>query len=291
MPVRTIEAPEGRKFKLGRRRPVALHQHLHFSRYKLPGVTPPDTLDETQGEAAAEVLQEMYLNDTEGDCVIAAIAHATGLLQAAAKRNPVIFTSDQLNALYSAIGGFDPNNPEATDNGCDIQTALAYWHANGAPIGSDHKIAGYLGVDGSRQQDVMTALWLFGCLLPGIELPDRWVSNMPSKSGFTWDVAGRPDPQNGHCPLIIPRYDSQGVGTSTWAMTGTITWAAMARYTVARAGGELWVPLNKDIIDAASQKAPNGYDWGTLVGDFTALGGTASMPSQKQIDAEFKNER
>ena len=286
MPVKAVKTEQGRTLKFGRRRPVAFHPHLHLKKYKLPGVSPPPTLD-FSGKAGS-VLGQMYLNDQLGDCVIAAMAHTTGLLQAAADSEPTIFSDDEITKLYSAIGGYVPGD-ESTDQGCDIQTALAYWKVNGAPIASNHKIAGYLGVDASNQQDVMTALWLFENVIYGVELPDRWVSNLPSKSGFTWDLAGRPDPQNGHCFPGIG-YNQQGVTISTWGMTGTLTWRAGQRYSVAKSGGELWVVLDEEAIDQAQQKSPDGFDWATLVADFTALGGTPIVPSQSQIDEEFERE-
>src|SRR5580658_6278069 len=183
MPVKTIEHPvTKRTFRLGRKRPVARCPRLSLSNYltrKLPA--PPAELSYTKPAAAA--LAEVYENDTLGDCVIAGMAHVVGVLTGNAGGPPFLYTNQQIIGLYSAIGGYVPGDP-ATDQGCDEQTALNYWENHGAPAGSTHKIAGWLSVDGSDPTEVRTALWLFENLYFGMELPDAWISPMPSSSGF-----------------------------------------------------------------------------------------------------------
>ena len=55
-------------------------------------------------------ISQMYLNDTEGDCVIAEMCHSEGIFTGNANGGPVIFTPDQVNTLYSAIGGYVPGD-------------------------------------------------------------------------------------------------------------------------------------------------------------------------------------
>jgi hypothetical protein len=110
---------------------------------------------------------------------------------------PFIYTNKQIIELYSAIGGYVPGEP-STDNGCDEVTALNYWENQGAPAGQ-RRIAGWLAVNAADSTGYRTALWLFENLYFGMELPDARISPMPSASGFVWDGAGAPDPNNGHC--------------------------------------------------------------------------------------------
>jgi hypothetical protein len=275
MPVKTLHLPDGRTFRFGRKRPVVRHPKLSFKNYMLPGIpAPPPTADYTPAATAA--LQEMYENDTLGDCVIAAVEHVEGVLTGNANPPPLLYTNDQTTAFYSAACGYVPGDP-STDDGCDVQQTLAYWENNGSPAGSTHTIVGYLSVDPTSVNEFQTALWLFENLVFGVELPDAWINPFPSASGFLWDVAGPSDPENGHC---FPGfgYTAQGVTIATWGMTGLLTNAAVAQYAASGVGGELYVVISQDQLNTASQVAPNGFDWAQLVADFQALGGTVTLP-------------
>ena len=255
------------KYKLGRNRPVARGPRLSLKNYLMKALpNPPATVD--YRSRAFQALNQMYGNDTLGDCVIAGMAHVVGVLTSNAGK-PFLYTEDQIVNLYSAIGGYVPGQP-ATDQGCDEVTALNYWKQQGAPAGS-HQIAGYIAVDPSNPEEVRTALWLFENLLFGLELPDAWVNPFPGASGFTWDVVGDPDPNNGHC-IVGVGYTPRGVTVDTWGMAGVMTNAAVAEYCAESNGGALYSVLSHDQIALAHTKAPNGFDFTQLTADFQAIG-------------------
>ena len=217
-----------------------------------------------------------------GNCVIACLGHEVGVVTGNADGGtPFMFTNQQIINLYGAIGGYVPGNP-ATDQGCDIQTMLNYWVKNGAPSGSN-KILGWIAVDPTDMNQVRVALYLFETLIFGIELPDAWVNNMPQASGFTWDVAGAPDPSNGHCICGVGA-DAAGIKIATWGMTGTLTNAACQQYAGSADGGELYTVITQEMISKATQKAPNGFDFAALVADFDSLGGSVVQPPSEQPD-------
>jgi hypothetical protein len=226
---------------------------------------PPTTC--SYSTAAATSLANIYGNDTLGDCVIAGIGHTEGVLSANSG-NEFIFSPSQIISLYSAIGGYVSGNP-STDNGCDEVTALNHWRHHGAPIGH-HKIAAYISIDPTSPVEYRQALWLFENLMFGLELPDAWVTPFPSKSGFIWDKAGKPDPENGHC-VIGCGYDSTGVTIATWGMLGTMTDAAIADYLTWQNGGQLFCVLSTELINSAIKKSPAGLNWAQLVTDFASL--------------------
>jgi hypothetical protein len=282
MPVKTIQHPTTKRpLRFGRKRPVARGPRLSLKNYLMRGLpAAPASCDYTK--PATKALAEVYDNDTLGDCVIAGMAHVVGVLTGNAGTKPFLYNNKEIIGLYSAIGGYVPGNP-STDNGCDMQTALNYWENNGAwppdvaaKNGDTHQIAGWVAVDGANPEEVRTALWLFENLYFGMELPDAWINPQPpSASGFTWDVAGAPDPNNGHCVAGVG-YNANGVTIDTWGMTGLLTNAAIAQYTAASANGELYTVVGMDAIDQATQKAPNGFDWSQLVADFDSMGGNVS---------------
>jgi len=261
------------RFRMGRKRPLARCPRFSLRNYLMKSLpAPPASVD--YSSKASKALSEMYLNNSLGDCVIAGIGHVVGVLTGGAGKQ-FIYTNQQITALYSAIGGYVPGHPN-TDNGCDEQTALNYWQHHGAPSGT-HQIAGWISVNGADPQEYRTALWLFENLYFGLELPDKWVSPMPNAPGFTWDVAGPPNPDNGHC-IVGVGYSNKGVKVCTWGMLGTLTDAAIDKYATKAGEGELYTVVSRDAINKAAAKAPNGFDWSQLAADFDSMGGNISSP-------------
>lgn len=274
MPVKSIKHPiTGQTVRFGRKRPVVHFPRLSLGNYLMKSLpAPPSTVDYSPDAMAA--LGLMYENDTLGDCVIAAQAHLVGVFTGNANSgSPVIFSDGQIISRYSQIGGYVPGD-SSTDNGCDMQVALAFWQQHGMmpahPMVNKHRIAGWMAVNPASMTEMMTALWLFENLSIGMELPDKWVSPFPSTSGFVWNVAGPADPNNGH---NVPGlgYSSAGVMIDSWGMLGTLTWDAVAEYAASKNGGELYTVIATDTIEKAQQKAPAGFDFSQLMADFDSL--------------------
>lgn len=276
MSLKTIPANHlgpGRTVKFGRRRPVAAGPRLRLANY-LRATLPVAPASVDYSPAGQPALSNIYGNDTLGDCVIAGGYHVVATTTGNAGR---LFTasSEQIIKDYSAIGGYVPGDP-STDNGCDEPTALNYWLANAFANGT--KPLGWLTVDASNRSELQAALFLFENLYLGVELPDAWVSPMPSQSGFVWDVAGKPDPQNGHCVIAVG-YGDKGLTIDTWGLLGTVTWAAAAKYFVPTVYGAIYVLLTPDQLTSGQTKAPNGVDWTALIADFDSIGGTVPAPA------------
>jgi hypothetical protein len=273
--MKTIYLPHlGKSVKLGRRPPrirCPRRRLGDYLRYSLPA--PPASCDySVKGQP---VLSDVYLNDTYGDCVIAAMYHLVGLWTGNAAGKAWLASASQIIADYSAIGGFDPNNPNITDHGCDVQTALNYWVQHGLADGT--KLLGWLSVDATNAEEVMAAMYLFENLFFGVGLPDDWIAPAPSASDFVWAPAGAPDPENGHA-FVGVGYDPSGVKIDTWGLIGTITYEAISEYGASPGGGELYVCLSPDQIAKGAIKAPNGVDWSSLIADFDAMGGHVPIP-------------
>ena len=269
MPVKQISA-NGKTYKFGRNPAIATGPTFKIKNYMLASLPlPPMQVNYASG--AQPALGEMYLNDILGNCVIACMGHVGGVFLGNAG-GKLYLTPAQITTLYSAIGGYVPGDP-STDNGCDIPTALNYWTQVGLLKGNTppHKIKMSMAVDATNKQEVQTAIWLFENLITGVNLPDKWVSSMPSVNGWTWDVAGNPDPNNGHCFPCIG-YSGKGLEISTWGMLGTLTYEALTKYMVLSAGGELHTVLSEEIIIKGQTKAPNGFNWTQLLADWAMMG-------------------
>src|SRR5580700_6494353 len=258
MAIKTVTRPDGRTARFGRRKPAALREIAKLSSFAATLPTPPPSTN--YAAKAASVLSQMYENDQLGDCVPAGLAHVDGVLISNQPATAPILTNAQINTIYESCG-YVPGNPN-TDNGCEVLQTIDWWMENPLPGGT--KPVGVLSVDPTNQNEVMLAIWLFGNLIIGIDLPDAWITPFPSANGFTWDVAGPPDESNGHCPVGVD-YNAAGVVISTWAMTGTMTWAANAKYAVPGANGNAFVCLSQAMLIKAQAKAPNGLNWAQLI--------------------------
>jgi hypothetical protein len=246
-------------------RPVQ-HPHLKLKNYLLRGMpNPPADWDETP--AAVGALHQMYLNDTLGCCVIASLAHKIGVWMANAG-NPFMLTDSDIKRLYSAIGGYVDGDP-STDQGCDLQEAVAYVVQKGPFFPSNaHKALGYVGVNINDATEMRIAVWLFGYLDLGYALPDNFQA--PGGDGFTFsDLSGNPNMGEGHCMGVPGRYGSSTLGCSTWGMIGDQTDQWVQKFCV----GQCFATLSADSLNQASKKAPNGFDITQLQADLQAQGG------------------
>ena len=253
-------------------RPPAGHPKASFARFvtaEFPAI--PDSYDLTA--AAADPLAQMWGNDAVGDCMPVAIFRGSAVKLCAAGTYSRPYATDDVIAFYSGNTGYVKGDP-STDQGSDPVSALRYAAKNGLLPDGSHKIEGFFTLDGADPQEVRRAIWLFEGVIATAELPDAFVSPPPSASGFTFDVCGDPDPENGHGFFLPPKYRPGAVAMSTWGMVGEMTDAAVKKYCDGTAGA-LYVALTRDMLEKAKTKAPNGLWWGGLEACFRAMGGAA----------------
>lgn len=203
--------------KLGRREPDRNKFTIKFKNYlALDGATPPpDAVD--YYTKAQPALSRMYLNSTYGDCVIAGKMHQLGVWSANDSDSVGIVQADdkEVYAQYQGICG-------RGDNGCVITSVLDTFQSKGLYAkGKYYKIDGYAAVDWTNQTEVKVALYLFGSLTIGINLPGAWAN---SPEGGLWDSTNSRI-VGGHDVCCVG-YNSTGVVIATWGGLRTITWRA-----------------------------------------------------------------
>jgi hypothetical protein len=234
---------------------------------------------------ALSVIENIEGNDSLGDCVIAEDAHYIAVVTGNAN-TLYSYTRDQTVADYSAITGYDPSDPN-TDQGTDPIAALNYRVQRGYADGS--KDAGWALVDCSNKAEVAYAINTFGNLKLWFGIPGSIANNLPSASGFVWDVsAGAADTQNGHCigscaygvsSILAVAVTAQGVVVMTWGMLGLVTWAALAAWFVTSAGGGAAVRVTTDWVAKATGNTPSGLNLSALTTAFDLyFGGTLVVP-------------
>lgn len=219
----------------------------------------------------------MLANDTVGDCTVAAAGHEVMAWTAYATSLHLV-TTEEVLAAYSAITGYDPANPDS-DQGAYCLDVLKYWRATGI---AGHKIGSFVAVDPDKPLEVMTALWLFGSVYLGLDLP------VSAQSQAVWDVPeggtvgdGAPGSWGGHA-VCLQAYDADGAVIVTWGETRRVTWAFLKEYC-----SEAYAILSPDFLSGG--KAPNGFSVDQLAADLAILSGAPSpaAPSYRAVPAPF----
>lgn len=213
-------------------------------------------------------------NDEAGDCTLAGLLHIIMAINAAAG-NPVTLTTAQALWLYSTITGYKASDP-STDQGADELTVLDYAAEHGVDGQGLHQILGSVLVDASDKALVRWAVFNLCNVYKGQALPDAYVNPFPASTGTVWDVAGPPNPENGHCTVGLGT-TSEGTIDNTWGDKVIQTYAAGAMYCVPSAGGELHTLITRELIEQASQKNPAGtFGLQDLLSDLSKIGALAA---------------
>lgn len=202
----------------------------------------------------------MMENDELGCCVVAAAGHMEQNWTAHSG-TMITVPDEQIVEAYSAVGGYVPGQP-STDQGLAITDFLSFWQTTGF---AGRKILGWVGVDQTNITHVKQAVYLFGALDIGVQLPNSAMDQF--NAGMPWDVvADDGGIDGGHCIPIMGQ-GSQGFACITWGKIQYMTNAFFAKYC-----DESYGIVTQDWLNAAG-RAPNAMN-------LTAL--TAAL---KQISA------
>lgn len=235
--------------KLGRNPRQEGVRRLQFAKYFTPTLpTPPRKVYYEYKVKVWDCLG----NNTLGDCTAAGIAHSA---QNAAIHGGYSFTptTDQTIDLYSATTGYQRGNP-STDRGGNEDEVLQYVMKNGF---CGHELLGYAEIDPRNTAYIKQAIYLFGGIYSGINLPlsfqgqNRWeVSYNTNKfAGFFKKLFGHKDPDptpgswGGHC-TCISGFGSEGMTNISWGELIPMSWPAWNKYADA-----CYVLLWKDWLD------------------------------------------
>lgn len=240
--------------KLGKLPPKHDPRTLMLSRYLLPTLPPPPL---SVDFAAAIPSWPMYENDQIGDCTCAAVGHMIEAWSRAASRVCTIIPNSAVLKAYEDIAGYVPGD-DSTDAGANELDVLNYWRKTGV---GDHHISAFVGVDPKNINHVKQAMFLFGGLYIGLDLPAS------AQDQNIWDVPpegpigdGEVGSWGGHAVNAV-RYDAAGPTVVTWGMLVRMTWAFWMTYCA-----EAWAILTPDWIEA-NGKSPGGFQYSLLQRD------------------------
>lgn len=206
----------------------------------------------------------MFGNDQYGDCVFADDAHQE-MLRTANVGTIWIPTTEEVLGLYSAVTGFNPNDP-STDHGANELDLIEYLTKTGW---EGRKLDGHANLDPSQYDQLRWAVCLFGASRLGVNLPQSAMDQFAA--GEPWDMAGDDAPVGGHdVPLV-------GYDGDTWFI---VTWGKLQPVTQNWMDGvypdgtpyveESHAELAKDWFDPQGF-APSHFNYPQLLADLKAV--------------------
>lgn len=230
--------------------------------------TPPDAYD-VDAALGVPIPPRMYLNDVEGDCVIAARANQqTRFVVACTGRVPNI-SDMEVEAEYRAETG-------GPDTGLVPEDSFALWQRAGwVADGANHKITAWGRVDATDPLDVKRAVWLLGGMQLSLSLPTAW--SVALDAGKPWDVPAdmsradaQPNGWGGHQVYVVA-YNPIGVICYTWGQRQLITWEGLDVYGAEKNMGEAAAIVRSN--DGILAPRDGMVDIETLTADLRAIAG------------------
>jgi hypothetical protein len=214
----------------------------------------------------------MLGNDSVGDCVPAAIMHCLQQISTYAGK-PLNPSDDEAIALYSAVTGYNPDDP-ASDQGTYVMGpggAMEWWHTHGVTCGGKQcKLESYLQITRINPTEWRQAIAIFGGILVGLSLPANVLaSGLPP---FLWNNPG--GPVDGGHEVWVNGFTTTSHGYRTY---DTVSWGGRYRLTedfLEKTVAEVVVPYSPEAMNAMGTDGA-GVNHDALV---------AAMASLKQSD-------
>ena len=249
--------------KLGKKPPRRLMSTPAFGDFLDKATAWPTVAAQGWEYALPEGSFQMLGNDEFGDCAEAAAMHLIQAQTANAGRT-LHGTRKQTLNLYSAVTGFNPNNP-ATDQGTDLLSLLQYWKNNGIEVSTRkgeiivHKILGWASLDLTSIPQIRYANYLFGGTYLGINCPQSAEDDTDN-----WTYQPKSPIIGGHC---IPGLGQGAAGghVVSWGLSIPFQWEFMLNYL-----DEGYVVVSPEWVEA-SGKSPSGLDLDGLLNAMKAL--------------------
>lgn len=230
---------------------------LKLARYIGALPPPPPVIDWALGIGP---LGQM-MNDSLGNCTCAAIGHMVQAWTGSVLPTAIIPPDSSILALYEQACGYNPADPSTDQGGVEIDV-LNFVRKNGIP-GFGHKIGAYAAANVQDQNEIMSALNLFGGIYAGVQLP----ISAQTQVGGIWDVSdinGNVGGWGGHAVPIVAA-DADGLTCVTWGAKQRMTWAFWRAYF-----DEAYAILAPDWFNMIGE-APSGFDLAQLQADLALI--------------------
>lgn len=206
-------------FKTGKLAPKHDERTLMFSSVLRAPVKLPATYSIDLAHPGAR--PHMFLNDTYGDCVMA--ARAEQQLRFDLLRNgkvPTITDAEVKKEYFKETGG--------GDDGLVILDSLKAWRKGWTAGGKKRTIDAYASVNFKNVDELKQAIYLHGGIPTGVELPDDAMDEFTSGKAWT-NTKLRPDPEEGHC-VYLTGWTATNFTAITWAQYQNVSPAWLKKY-------------------------------------------------------------
>ena len=171
----------------------------------------------------------MLANDRHSCCVFSGAFHETMLWRAWAGAEIPTFTDANVISDYSAVTGYDPNDP-SSDRGADMQRAASYRKKVGIvdATGQRHQVAAYVSLKAGDVDQLALAAFMFGAVGLGVEMPTSAMDQF--EQGEPWDVVSGAYVEGGHYIPCIGRNRAGNFLIITWGRLQAVTPAFIKKY-------------------------------------------------------------
>ena len=234
----------GKKAAKRSRKTLFLANYLHTSAIAYPAVK--------AWERPIDYL--MLANDQIGCCTISGFYHLRMNMQAVANAGtPLVVTDQEVISDYSAITGYNPNDP-STDNGANCIDVLNWYRQKGT-------IAGYVALDQGNIEQIKIGTFLFGGAYIGFNVPQSMVDQLNNGQDPDWSYSPSDKASGeGHCVTPVG-YGRDGLAVISWGKVYRTSWDFWNAWV-----DEAYSIVSKDWIKA-SGVSPTGLDLNGLLAD------------------------
>jgi hypothetical protein len=228
-----------------------------------PAVNPPAAVDYYSKFPASS--WGMLGNDSVGDCVAAGAFHGADVFEFNGQNVTPSFTDTEALAMYSAISGYNPRNPNS-DVGATLQSGLDYWRKTGV---AGYTLAAFAQFDYTNTSLLKQVISDFGVAYLALEVPKSAMDQFDA--GQPWTVVSRSPIEGGHC-VPAAGYDANYLYIITWGAVQKVAWSFYSKFFE-----ESWVPISADWL-TRSGTTPSGYDSAAANAEYQKLTGTTDSP-------------
>ena len=212
---------------------------------------------------------QMLGNDSKGDCVAVTWANTRRLVSA------TLTGKVDYPGITSVLQFYATQNPNGSDNGMDIQTALEDLVSAGGPDGV--KAVGFAAVDYTNAEEVQAAIDIFGSVWTGVNVQQNNQSEFAA--GEPWDFTPGADNIGGHS-IITGGYGNTSTDAQLSGDEKFITWAQETSFTDAFWSNQVtqtWVVIWPEHL--GSKEFVAGMDLATFAADYQEITG-ATFPGR-----------
>ena len=193
---------------------------LHMAKYIDKAYLPPAFADHTPYGFSA---WGMMMNDTLGDCTIAACGHAMQVFTG----GKLTEADKTIESYYSKWCGYVPGD-SSTDNGGIELDVLNNWKSQGF---DKHVLEGFVQPQPGNLSHVMHSIAEFGGVYIGFQVPNSAMTQF--QNGQVWDVVANDGGIAGGHAVFCPAYHTQDPTYNKETTITCITWGQKQKMTVA----------------------------------------------------------